>query len=82
MTDDNELFNNVKAIMSTQLTETEVLVYLLSEGGYSSYQIADLPLGIAQRTALRLLESGSAKMAKMADAGMFTTVVTDSKKEQ
>jgi hypothetical protein len=73
MTDTKELFNNVKAIMSTQLTETEVLVYLLMEGGYSDYKVADLPLGIARSTAGRLYKSAKVKMDAMAEAGIFTT---------
>lgn len=76
----DELFNDVRTIMDTQLTETEVLVYLLMEGGYSEYTVADLPLGISRSTVRRIYSSARAKVERMADAGIFSTVVTDTKK--
>lgn len=71
----DELSTSVKTIMDTQLSETEVLVYLLTEGGYNAYKIEDLPLGIAKSTAQRIYKKAKAKMDKQAAGGMFQTEV-------
>lgn len=68
-----DLSNSVKAIMETQLTELEVIVYLMVEGGYTDYKVADLPLGISRSTARRINESAKAKIKRQADGGMFQT---------
>lgn len=70
-----EFTHSVKTIMDTQLTEIEVLVYLLTEGGYNAYKIEDLPIGIPKSTAQRIYKRAKEKIDKQAAGGMFQTDV-------
>lgn len=67
--------DNIKQIMSTQLTETEVMIYLLVKQGKTFRDIAEMPFGFSYETARTTFDKAEKKMDKMANAGIFSTVV-------
>lgn len=73
--------DNIRQIMSTQLTETEVMVYLLVQNGDSYRTIAELPFGMSKDTAQRIYLQAKPKMDKFAELGLFTTPVENSIKK-
>lgn len=70
-----ELSNNVKQIMSTQLTETEVMVYLLVKSGHTYREVAELPFGFTHETARSTFERAEKKMDIMSECGVFSTPI-------
>lgn len=69
--------DNIKDIMSKQLSEKEVMIYLLVENGMAYRDVAALPFGISHETARTIYEAAKEKFDAQADAGLFTTAVTD-----
>lgn len=72
---EKEVLDNVSIIMSTQLTEKEVLVYLLVMNGWTYRKIAELPFGISYDTARKLYDKAKPKMDRLAELGLFSTEV-------
>jgi 16S rRNA A1518/A1519 N6-dimethyltransferase RsmA/KsgA/DIM1 with predicted DNA glycosylase/AP lyase activity len=67
--------DTIKQIMSTQLTELEVMIYLLVENGWSYRVIANLPFGISYTTVGNIYEVAKPKFERCAAAGFFQTEV-------
>lgn len=70
-----QISNDVKHIMATQLTETEVMIYLLVKQGRTFRDIVELPWGFTHETARSTFERAEKKIDKMAEAGLFSTEV-------
>lgn len=66
--------DQIKILMETQLTERELLIFLLVESGMS-YRDLGKRLMTNHSNILRTYESARAKMDKMANAGLFSTKV-------
>ena len=73
---DKDIENSVKQIMSTQLTETEVMVYLLvKQGGKTFRDVVELPFGFTHETARTTYERAEKKMDRLAELGLFSTSI-------
>jgi len=70
---DKEIKDTVKQIMSTQLTETEVMVYLLVTNGKTFRDVVELPFGFTHETARTTFERAEKKMDRLAELGLFST---------
>ena len=67
--------DQVKTLMETQLSERELIIYLLVESGNLSYRDLAKHLLTNHTNVRRTYESAKLKMDKMANAGMFSTPV-------
>lgn len=64
--------NTVKSIMHTQLTETEVMVYLLvAKEGKTYRQVASLPFGFTYETAGVTYKKAAEKIQKLVAADIL-----------
>jgi len=67
--------DHIKILMETQLSEKELIIFLLVENGGMSYRtIADI-LMTNHTNIRRTYESAKDKMNRFAEAGMFSTTV-------
>jgi DNA-binding NarL/FixJ family response regulator len=66
--------DNILAIMSTQLTERELIFFHLVESGMTTRDIADR-LGISHMGVSKVYWKAKNKMAKFADLGLFSTAL-------
>jgi DNA-directed RNA polymerase specialized sigma24 family protein len=68
--------DTIKQIMSLQLTEEEIMIYLLVVNGWSYRQVADeLPFGITYGTVMTIFKRAKVKFENQAQAGFFVTPV-------
>lgn len=66
--------DNIKAIIAQQLTERELIFYLLIESGMSQRDLADR-LGMSHTNVGRTYDIASSKMKRQANAGFFQSEV-------
>lgn len=66
--------DNIKKLMSSMLTEGEIMIFLLIESGMS-YRDLGNRLGISYGTVQNRYESAKEKMDKFAEAGFFSTTI-------
>lgn len=71
--------DQIKVLMDTQLSERELIIFLLVENGGLSYRELAKHLLTNHTNVRRAHESAKLKMDKMANAGMFSTEVKASK---
>jgi hypothetical protein len=72
---EKDIQDSIKQIMSTQLTETECMIYLLIKQGKTFRDVVELPFGFTHETARTMYERAEKKMDKLAELGLFTTKV-------
>lgn len=65
----------VNAIMRTQLTESEVMVFLLIQNNNFTYRELGDMLGVNYESVRLAYESAKKKIEKMGEAGLFQTPV-------
>jgi len=70
--------DQIKILMETQLTERELIIFLLVESGMS-YRDLGKRLMTNHSNILRAYENAKSKMDKMADGGMFSTAINKGK---
>ena len=66
--------DQILSIMSTQLSEREVIYYLLIESGMASRDIAER-LGVSHTGVLRVYKKAKAKMTEFGNLGLFQTPI-------
>lgn len=70
--------DQIKILMETQLTERELIIFLLVESGMS-YRDLGKRLMTNHSNILRAYENAKLKMDKMASGGMFSTAINKGK---
>lgn len=69
--------DSIKDVMATQLTETEVMVFLLVREGQSYRDIAKLPFGFSYESARRIYDVAARKVQKMVEAGILEPTIVN-----
>lgn len=73
--------DQINAILKTQLSEREVMIFLLVENSGLSNRKLAVALGISHESVRKTHEMAKAKMLKAGDAGYFQTRVVNKEKE-
>ncbi len=69
---------SIKAIQATQLTESEIMIYIMVSNG-ASYRYLGKVLGVSNNTVRNMYERASIKAEVMAEAGLFQSKVKPAK---
>lgn len=73
--------DQINAIMRTQLSEREVMIFLLvMNGGFTYRQLGDI-LGVSHTNIRKTYDKAKAKMDKAGELGYFQTIVENTPKK-
>lgn len=68
--------DQINAIMRTQLSEREVIIFLIVQSGkFANYRELGDVLGVSHETVRKIYTSAKAKIEKAGESGYFQTLV-------